>query len=75
MAKLDRTKEFINYLKVFLVLLLATLVGLIGWLATNYENTTRSLVLSSVLIIGLIMIAIILINKKILSDIKSLEDL
>ena len=75
MAKIDRIKEFINYLKVLLVFLLATNVGLIGWLINNYENAKIILVIADIVIIILIFITVIVLNKKIIKDIKSLEDL
>ena len=75
MAKIDRIKEFINYLKVLLVLLLATNVGLIGWIANNYKSADSILIYLSMFAILIILIVTILINKKIIKDIKSLEDL
>ncbi len=75
MAKIDRVKEFINYLKVLLVLLLATDIGLISWMANNYKIADSLLVYTAVISIFIILIISILINKKIIKDIKSLEDL
>ncbi len=75
MAKLDEVKEFINYLKVLLVLLLATNVGLIGWVVNNYKIADGVLVYFAMLIILLILIIAVLINRKIIKDIKSLKDL
>jgi len=75
MAKLDRVKEFINYLKVLLVFLLATSIGLIGWLVTNYNTAEVILVYADICLILLIFIIVILLNKKIIKDIKSLEEL
>jgi membrane protein YdbS with pleckstrin-like domain len=75
MARIDRVKEFINYLKVLLVLLLATDIGLIGWIANNYNKTESFLMYSAVISIFLILIVSVIINKKIIKDIKSLEDL
>lgn len=72
MAKVDRVKEFINYLKVLLVLLLATDIGLIGWLANNYNKAENLLVYLAVVSIFLILIVSVFINKKIIKDIKSL---
>jgi len=37
MAKIDVVKEKINYLKVWLGVFVATLIGLVGWVATNYD--------------------------------------
>jgi len=75
MAKIDRIKEFINYLKVLLVLLLATNISLLGWLANNYQDAETILLNIAIVIIVFITIIVIFINKKIIKDIKSLEDL
>lgn len=37
MAKIDVVKEKINYLKVWLGVFVATLIGLVGWVTTNYD--------------------------------------
>jgi membrane protein YdbS with pleckstrin-like domain len=75
MAKIDRVKEFISYLKVLLIFLLATSIGLIGWLVNNYNTAEIVLVYVDVFVILLIFIIAIFLNKKIVKDIKSLEDL
>ncbi|MFA7083788.1 MAG: hypothetical protein WC141_04550 [Arcobacteraceae bacterium] len=75
MAKIDRIKEFINYLKVLLVLLLATNIGLIGWVANNYKLADSILIYLAMITVLIILAIAILINKKIIKDIKSLEDL
>ena len=75
MAKIDRIKEFINYLKVLLVLILATDVGLVGWIANNYKTAESLLVYLALIIVLIILPIAIIINKKIIKDIKSLEDL
>jgi len=75
MAKIDKIKEFINYLKVLLVLLLATDISLIGWTVNNYLITNEFLVYLSVATIFIILIISIFINKKIINDINSLEEL
>jgi cytochrome c oxidase subunit IV len=75
MAKIDRVKEFINYLKVLLIFLLATSVGLISWLVNNYDTEPLALVYADIVAILIIFIICMFINKKIIKDIKSLEDL
>ena len=75
MAKMDRVKEFINYLKVLLIFLLATSVGLISWLVNNYDSAPLTLVYADIVVILIIFIICVQINKKIIKDIKSLEDL
>ena len=75
MAKIDRIKEFINYLKVLLVLILATNVGLIGWIVNNYKSSESILIYLALIIVLIILVVAVVINKKIIKDIKSLEDL
>ncbi len=75
MAKLDRIKEFINYLKVLLVLSLATVVGLVSWIANNYQSAENFLLNLSIGTIVVMLTMAIFINKKIIKDIKSLEEL
>jgi len=75
MSKVDEVKEFIGYLKVLLVLLLATSISLIGWSINNYQTAENILVVSAVILVILLSIFIFLINKKIIKDIKSLRDL
>jgi len=75
MAKIDRVKEFINYLKVMLVFILATDVGLVGWIVNNYGNFNQVLVYFALIVVLVLLMVAVLINKKIIKDIKSLEAL
>ena len=75
MSEIDEIKEFIGYLKVVFALVLATTIGLIGWLVQNYKSTERLLIYADILLIFALVIALILINRKILSDIKQLKEL
>ncbi len=75
MSEVDEIKEFIGYLKVIFALILATTVGLISWLVQNYNSTEKLLVCADILLIIILIIALILINRKILSDIRRLREL
>ena len=75
MSRLDEVKEFIGYIKLLVALVLATLIGLIGWLTTSYQTISHLLLISSVVGIVLLFAIFILLNAKILKDIKSLKDL
>lgn len=76
MAELDVLKEKINYLKVWLGIFVVTLIGLIGWIVSNYEKTLLMgrLGFSLVAVIWL-FISIHLLNKNILEKINSLGEL
>ena len=75
MSEIDEIKEFIGYLKVVLALVLATTIGLISWLVQNYQSAGKLLLYADVLLIVVLVITLILINRKILSDIKRLKEL
>jgi len=76
MAKIDVIKEKINYLKLWLGIFVATLIGLIGWIISNYEKVTLAgrLGFSFVAVIWLCL-SIHFLNKLILEKINSLEEL
>ena len=57
------------------MLLLATDIGLIGWITNNYKTAESFIVYLAVVSIFTILIMSVIINKKIIKDIKSLEDL
>jgi len=75
MAKIDRVKEFINYLKVFLVLILATAISLISWIVNNYKVAAEVFIYLASLSVFILLIISVFVNKKIIKDIKSLEDI
>ena len=75
MSEIDEIKEFIGYLKVIFALVLATTIGLISWLVQNYQSADKLLLYADVLLVMVLVITLILINRKILSDIKRLKEL
>ncbi|HEX9661518.1 MAG TPA: hypothetical protein VGB27_04460 [Candidatus Binatia bacterium] len=75
MSEVDQIKEFIGYLKVVFALVLATTIGLVSWLVQNYQSAETLLLYADVVLIAVLVIALILINRKILSDIKRLKEL
>jgi len=75
MGKIDLIKEKINYLKVWLGISVVTLIGLLGWLSSNYESLSNIRLILSFIGIGWLVILIHFLNKSILQKINSLEDL
>jgi len=75
LSEIDEIKEFIGYLKVVFALVLATTIGLISWLVQNYQSAEKLLLYADVLLIMVLVVTLILINRKILSDIKRLKEL
>ncbi len=75
MGKIDLIKEKINYLKVWLGISVVTLIGLIGWLSSNYEKLSDTRLTLS--FIGILCLGILIhfLNKIILIKIDSLEEL
>jgi hypothetical protein len=75
MSKLDRAKEQIAYLKLWLSILIATIVSLTGWLISNFQQVHWSLALAaaaSLLIVGL---GVYRMHRRIEEKITSLEEL
>jgi len=74
MSKIDKIKERINYLKVWLGIFVVTNIGLIGWLAENYD-VSKVKSISAFIAIIMITVLVLLVHKKINSKIDELEDL
>ncbi len=75
MAKLDEIKEELNYLKVWLGIIVITAIGLISWLLNNYEISSNLKIISDIIAIVILTLSIIRIDKKIKNKIKRLKDL
>jgi len=76
MAKIDVIKEKINYLKLWLSISVVTLIGLIGWMVSNFEKTILfgRLGFSFIAVVWL-SFSIHFLNKTILKKINLLEEL
>ena len=75
MAEIDEIKEELNYLKVWLGIIVITTIGLVGWLINNYEIASELKVIADILAIIILTISIIVIDRNIKNKIKSLKDL
>ena len=73
MAKLDRAKEYIGFLKAVFVLLVAIDSSLVTWLFKNTELNNNSILV--IIGISISSIIIIVLVKHILRKIVELEDL
>jgi len=71
MAKIDEVKEWLNFLNRLFTIGLVTLLGIIGWLFLHYMTVSKILFFTSLL--GIIILVIL--SKKIISNIKMLKDL
>ena len=65
MAKIDEIKEELNYLKVWLGVIVLTTISLISWLINNYETSSNLKVIGDLVAIIMLTISIIIIDKKI----------
>ena len=75
MAKIDEIKEELNYLKVWLGIVVITTIGLISWLINNYEISSILKIVADLIAIIILTISIIFIDKNIKVKIKSLRNL
>ena len=75
MGKIDEVKEELNYLKVWLGIVVITTISLISWLVNNYESSSIIKISGDIVAIIALTISIILIDRNIKKRIKSLKDL
>ena len=75
MAKIDKIKETIGYLKVVFGVLVAIDVSIIGWLFKNAQLLSSLKIVISLIAIVATTLAIIFVNRKILQKIDELEEL
>jgi hypothetical protein len=75
LSKIDRVKEEIGLLKLFLAGLIAIDVSLIAWLAQNYGRANRFLVLAGLATTLIITGAGIWITRRVRRSIQQLEEL
>jgi hypothetical protein len=75
MVKIDEIKEELNYMKVWLGIIVITTIGLISWLVNNHETSSTVKIVSDIVAIVTLTISIILIDKSIKKKIKSLKEL
>jgi uncharacterized membrane protein len=75
MARIDEVKEEINYLKLWLGIMVVTTISLISWLVGNYESENSVKVISSMVAVILLSVSIIMIDKNIKERIKHLKEL
>jgi len=73
MAKIDKVKEFIGYLKVSFGILIAIDISIIGWLFKNEDQLSKVKIMLSIITIIITTIGIIVVNRKILQKIDELE--
>ena len=75
MAKLDRIKEEIGWLKVVFGILVATDISLLAWLAEKFASAPKVQVITSLVAVIIVTGATVWVNHLAYDRIKQLEDL
>ena len=75
MAKIDEIKEEINFLKLWLSVLIVTVWGMIGWGISNIGKINNILLVLDGVGVMILSWIIVIINFTIIKKIKSLKDL
>ena len=75
MAKLDEVKEWLNFLNRLFTIGLVSLLGIVGWLFINYNSTSIVLVTSALIGVLVLVVTLVLLTKRIITNIKMLKDL
>jgi len=74
MAKIDRSKEEIGWLKLVFGVLVAIDVSLVGWLAQNYASANRFLLVSGVIATAVVTLGVVRINRVAYHRMRELEN-
>jgi hypothetical protein len=74
MAKVDRLKEEIGWLKVVFGILVAIDASLLGWVAQNYATGSRLLVLAGTVASVVVTFAVVRVNRLAYRRIEELEN-
>jgi len=74
MAKIDRLKEEVGWLKVMFGILVAIDVSLVAWLAQNYGKASWLLILAGVVATGAVTLGVVRVNQVAYDRMSELED-
>ena len=74
MAKIDRLKEEVGWLKIVLGILVAIDASLGGWVTQNYGSSTTALIALAAAAAIVVTIAVVHVNQLAYRRIKELED-
>ena len=75
MGKIDKEKEEIGWIKFWIGVSVAAIMGLISWFVNNYEQANEIMLILDILSVLIIAIFIVILNKAGLRKIKDLEEL
>lgn len=74
MAKIDRLKEAVGWLKIVFGILAAIDVSLVGWLAQNYGKANGWLILAGVVATAAVTFGVVRVNQAAYDRMAELED-
>ena len=74
MARIDRLKEEVGWLKVVFGVLVAIDASLLGWLFQNYAHASGWLVLAGSAVVVVVTYAVVRVNRLAYRRIEELED-
>ena len=74
MAKIDRIKEQIGWLKIIFGLLTAMVVSIIGFIVTSYKVADPFILILSLVLIIFLSLGIVVVNQKAYSKMDELEE-
>ncbi len=75
MGKIDREKEEIGWIKFWIGVAVAAIMGLVSWFVNHYTTAQMPMLILDVLSIVVLAIFIVLLNRIGLKKIKDLENL
>jgi len=75
MGKIDKEKEEIAWIKFWIGVSVASIMGLISWFVNNYESANGVMLILDMVSVLMISVFIVILNKTGLKKIKDLEDL
>ena len=75
MSKKDKIKEQIGWLKVVFGLLVATVISLVGWMATHYHNAESLIVIMAMIAVLILVYGIAIVNIKAFRKMDELEEI
>ena len=75
MGQIDTEKEEISWMKFWIGVGVASIMGLLSWFTNHYETANTVLLVIDIITIFCIAVFIVLLNKKAVQKIKSLKDL
>ena len=75
MGKIDKEKEEIAWIKFWIGVSVASIMGLISWFVNNYESANSTMLTLDMLSVSILAVLIVVLNRAGLKKIKELENL